>query len=89
MIAATNIKKCHDGIKFTITDKGGHLQFTKFEIADEEICNGVENTLRSYLLNCPLADINIDAIRHALSGRHEECARAIADIIKWFCPNQQ
>ena len=89
MISSTNLKKCHDGIRFAMTDKEGALRFTKFEIADEESCIDIENVLQSYLLNRPLADIDIDAIRHALSGRHEDCVRAIADIIKWFCPNKR
>ena len=89
MISPASLQKCHDGIRFAITDQEGALRFTKFEIADEESCDGVENALQSYLLNRPLADIDIDAIRHALSGGHEDCVRAIADIIKWFRPNQR
>ena len=89
MFSSTNLKKCHDEIRFAITDKEGALRFTKFEIADEESCNGVENALQSYLLNRPLDDIDIDAIRHALSGGHEDCVQAIADIIKWFRPNKR
>lgn len=86
MISSTNLEKCHDSIRFTIADKDGTLRFTRFEITDEESCYNVQNKLQSYLLNRPLRDIDIGAIRHVLSDGHEDCVRAIADIKEWFCP---
>ena len=88
MINPTKLQECHDRIRFTITDQEGPLRFTKFEIDDDSICKCIEDTLRSYLLNCPLADIDINAINHALSGGHSECAQAIEDIKKWYCSSK-
>lgn len=86
MIDQGKIDKCHDEIRFTITDRTGSLRFTKFEIVGVDACYDIEEALQSYLFNRPLDDVNIDDIRHALSGDHEECIRAIADIVEWFRP---
>ena len=88
MVNPAKLKECHDRIRFTLTDQEGPLRFKEFEIDDDSICMCIKSAIQSYLLNSPLGDIDIDAIYHALSERHSECAGAIADIQKKYCSNK-
>ena len=73
---------CEDKIKFSLSDRGGELRFTEFNIAGDSSCAVMEDRMREYVMARPLAEIDVEFIRSLDCSGGNRCGLAIAKVIE-------
>ena len=68
---------CHDKLRFQLSDDSGSLRFTEFEILNAPTCRGVEKTLREYLVDRALVEVDLDYLRKLTCAGNGECVQAV------------
>ena len=74
-------EECHDRIRFRLSDDSGILRFKDFEIVDAPQCRDVERKLREYLVDRPLAGVDVDYLRTLGCQPNGGCVRAVIDEV--------
>ena len=79
-------EKCHDRLRFRLGDDSGLLRVEEFAIQNATECQGMEHTLREYLVGRPLADVDLEYLRRLRCPADGECLRAlIHEVQKCQC----
>ena len=68
---------CRDRLRFRLNDDSGILRFVEFEILNTSTCQGVEKTLREYLVGRALAEADLDYLRNLTYTGSGECMQAV------------
>ncbi len=73
--------ECYDRIRYAMSDDGGELRFTSFQITGGTRCAGVEQELKEYLLSRPLLDLEVDKILQVRCPVGRQCIETIARVV--------
>ena len=73
--------ECYDRIRYAMSDDGGELRFTSFQITGGTKCAGVEQELREYLFSCPLRDLKVDKILQVSCPVGRQCIETVARVV--------
>ncbi len=73
--------ECYDRIRYTMSDDGGELRFTSFQITGGSRCQGVEQELKEYLLSRPLRDLDADRIMQVSCPGGRQCIETVARVV--------
>ena len=74
--------ECYGKIRYSLSDESGILRFERFEIADDPGHRDLEQKLRAYLLNCSLAEVDLDYLRQLKCEGDSECTNDVINLIK-------
>lgn len=71
-------------IRFSLSDESGRLRFTRFEIVDSHSCEDFAKSLRAYVLDRPLNEIDLDHVKSLSCAGHEDCVRETVEVIREY-----
>jgi len=77
-------QECYDRVHLSLSDESGDLRFESFEIAGTPECRDVEETLRAYLVERPLAEVDMDYIRGLTCAGDGQCMSAVVRVIEEY-----
>ena len=77
-------EKCHDRLRVRLGDASGVLRIEEFTIQNAAECQGMEHTLREYLVGRPLAEVDLDYLRRLRCPADGECLRAMIDEVQKY-----
>ena len=70
-------ESCHDRLRFRLNDDDGLLRFVEFEILNTSRCQGMEETLRDYMVGRALKDVDLDHLRKLTCMGNGECMEVV------------
>lgn len=86
-------RKCYDRIRYTLSNDGGELRFTSFQIVGGPECQGVAQELTEYLLSRPLRCLEPHRIAAVSCPEGRQCidmvARVVAEQQKLFAGDEE
>jgi len=76
--------ECLDKLRFRLSDEGGTLRFAAFAIAGALECAATEAALRDYLIDRPLADVDLNYLRSLSCAEDGACVRAVIKEVQKY-----
>ena len=72
---------CRDKIRFALSDESGELRFTSFDIVDMPECQDLARALQEYLLDRPLAEVDLDYLVGLRCRANGECVQGMIRMV--------
>jgi hypothetical protein len=73
---------CADRIRYTLSDATGKLAFSSFAFVGDGACPTAEETLRTYLVGRPLANVDLKIVEQLSCANGQGCFAQIAAVIR-------
>ena len=76
--------KCSDRLRFRMSDDSGVLRIEEFAIQNAAECQGMEHTLREYLVGRPLGDVDLEYLQRLRCPADGKRLRAMIEEVQKY-----